>query len=433
MVAPWWRYAPSNVSPEGPKAGCSMASDAEIRVRGDAVSFATRRRVVWSAWCLSVTGLVAALALSLWHDAALWWILAWGIPLIGCSSVGLLICLRVPGNPIGWIFLGIGLAQGVGFFCDAYAARSLGLPGAAGVAVVAGVLEGVPPPLLPLLLMLFPQGRLASARWRSAYRVAIANVVVWTLTGPLLSGSLNLKSDPSQQNPIAVSGAIATADTVIGLASVAVLIGMMVGALAALAWRFRRASGELRQQLKWFAAAGALLTLAAGSWPLLWLVGAASPDALSNLAWVVAATATVAAMGTAILRYRLYEIDVIIRKTLVYASLIGCLAAVYAGGIYLIERALQAVSGQSGSFAVSASTLAVAVIFQPLRGRIQRAVDRRFYRRKYDAARILDAFSSRRREQVDLDALGVEVLDVVRATVQPGHVSLWLRRSEPAP
>jgi hypothetical protein len=136
------------------------------------------------------------------------------------------------------------------------------------------------------------------------------------------------------------------------------------------------------------------------------------------------------AIGIAVLRYRLYDIDVIIRRTLVYAALVGCLAVVYLGGVYAIQAAVRSVSGQSGTLAVTVSTLLVAAAFQPLRTRIQRAVDHRFYRRRYDAARTIEAFSGRLREQVEIETVSDDVLDVVRDTLQPAHVSLWVREPE---
>jgi hypothetical protein len=156
-------------------------------------------------------------------------------------------------------------------------------------------------------------------------------------------------------------------------------------------------------------------------------------DGTSTLAKVVTDLASIAivalpvSIGVGILKYRLYDIDVIIRKTLVYATLVGLLALVYLGGVYVIDELLQTLTGQSGALAVTASTLAVAAAFQPLRTRIQRAVDHRFYRRKYDSATTLEAFTTRLRGQIDIDALHTDVLGVIQATVQPTHASVWLR------
>ena len=181
---------------------------------------------------------------------------------------------------------------------------------------------------------------------------------------------------------------------------------------------YRRATGERRQQLKWLMGGGAVAVVCG--------VAAISGGAVGGVA-LVGVTALPISLGIGILKYRLYEIDVIVRKTLVYATLIGVLALVYLGGIYLIDKLLQALTGQSGALAVTFSTLAVAAAFQPLRVRIQRAVDHRFYRRKYDTAKTLEAFAGRLRQQIDLDALHSDVLDLVRVTLQPAQASLWLR------
>ena len=189
---------------------------------------------------------------------------------------------------------------------------------------------------------------------------------------------------------------------------------------------YRRATGVRRQQFKWVMCGSAITATAI---PMF---------AFVSVTWIqpfagAAVAALPIAIGVGILRYRLYEIDVIIRKTLVYAILVGSLAVVYLGGIYLIDRALQALTGQSGALAVTVSTLAVAAAFQPLRARIQRAVDHRFYRQKYDAIQTLETFTSRLRDQIELDALSAGVIEVVNTTLQPRHASLWLRPPTPPP
>ena len=173
-----------------------------------------------------------------------------------------------------------------------------------------------------------------------------------------------------------------------------------------------------RQQLKWIGA-GFVVVIAGG-----FTQGQA--EVLQFVSWSVLPVA----FAVAILRYRLYGIDVIIRKTLVYAGVVAVLAALYLGGIYLIGATLRSLTGGSSALAVTVSTLAVAVAFQPLRSRIQRVVDHRFYRRKYDAAHTLEIFSGRLRQQIDLDALDAEVLGVVRDALQPSHASLWLKGGE---
>jgi hypothetical protein len=190
--------------------------------------------------------------------------------------------------------------------------------------------------------------------------------------------------------------------------------------------RWRRATGVYRQQVKWLMGGAAIAMLCLG----LLLLGPNTSSSTAGRVFQAALPIGIAALpvgiGVGILRYRLYEIDVIIRKTLVYTALLGLLAACYLGGVYLMGDLLQTLTGQSGALAVTLSTLAVAAAFQPLRARIQHTVDHRFYRRKYDAAQTLDAFTGRMRDQIELDALASDVLDVVRLTLQPSVASLWL-------
>jgi hypothetical protein len=212
---------------------------------------------------------------------------------------------------------------------------------------------------------------------------------------------------------------------------------MIVVSAISLVLRFRRAREQERLQLKWLvsaaAAVAAMYLIVEPLSAVLVSSGARAPPWLLALqdASLLTFCLIPTSIGVAVLRYRLYGIDVIIRRTLVYTTLVASLAVVYLAGIYLIERALQLVTGQSGAFAVTLSTLAVAVMFQPLRRRIQNGVDPRFYRAKYNAAHTLDAFTNRLRDQIDLAALHTEVLDVVNTTLQPRHASLWIRLTEP--
>jgi hypothetical protein len=206
----------------------------------------------------------------------------------------------------------------------------------------------------------------------------------------------------------------------------------LVAAGAAITVRLRRSEGVTRLQLKWVAYAASLLGVI---W-LFWTATFAAPQpgpAVQAVELTIATLSLVAvpvAAGIAILRHRLFEIDVIIRRTLVYASLVAVLAVLYVAVIALVGRLLQSATGQSGALAVTASTLVVAAAFQPLRSRIQGAVDRRFYRRTLDSAQALQTFAGRLRDEVDLDSLEAEVLTAVQATMQPRHAFLWLRRSE---
>jgi hypothetical protein len=191
--------------------------------------------------------------------------------------------------------------------------------------------------------------------------------------------------------------------------------------------RFRRARGEERLQLKWFAFSGVVFCTVFAAGPVLWsLPASAQPEWLWTVLFLLGAGTVPVATGIAMLKYRLYDIDVLINRTLVYGPLTGMLALVYLGGVVGLQGALRTLTGQESQLAVVASTLAIAALFNPLRRRIQAFIDRLFYRRKYDATKTLAAFSAKLRQETDLRALNDELVGVVRETMQPAHVSLWL-------
>jgi hypothetical protein len=238
-------------------------------------------------------------------------------------------------------------------------------------------------------------------------------------------------------NPDKVGGTIGT------MAASVVFVIFATFALSALSllFRYRRASGVERQQLKWVAFAAVLAASFLIGQQLAWLVallvanslGGELPSlnrSLENLLNVAVTVCLYAGVGIAILRYRLYDIDIIINRTLVYGSLTVSLALVYFGGVLSLQGLLRALTGQGSQLAIVASTLAIAALFNPLRRRIQDFIDRRFYRRKYDAAKTLEVFSAKLRDETDLEALNSELLAVVRNTMQPEHVTLWLRKPE---
>jgi hypothetical protein len=230
-------------------------------------------------------------------------------------------------------------------------------------------------------------------------------------------------------NPIAVSGAWVTAINALQAVTVPLTIAALLGGFASMVLRFRRSEGAERQQMKWVVAGAVIwLVIFAGS-----LVGTVAGFEDSNaIPFVVSIALFPAVMGLAILRYRLYDVDLVIRRTLVYTCLVAILGAVYLGGIALLGSLSLSVTGQSGEVAVTVTTLVVALAFQPLRRRIQRAIDRRFSRRTVDAESAMRAFSGRVREEVDLDALCSELLGVVEHSLQPRHASVWLRPPEQA-
>jgi hypothetical protein len=269
--------------------------------------------------------------------------------------------------------------------------------------------------------LLFPDGKLASGRWRPFAWFAAAAVVAGTLAAAFSPGPI--RGIEPIDNPLGIEGA---PNLVVVLE--ALIFGLGLGAAASMFARLRRASGVERQQLKWFAYAvavlvgGTILTnVVSNAMGVGWLreVGYL-PTIVGLVGWPVA-------VGIAISRYRLYDIDILINRTLVYGSLTAALALVYFADIVLFQALLRALTGQESQLAVVVSTLAIAALFNPLRRRIQGFIDRSFYRRKYDTRKTLEAFSAKLRDETDLDALSNDLVGVVRETMQPAHVSLWLR------
>jgi hypothetical protein len=284
------------------------------------------------------------------------------------------------------------------------------------------------------LPLLFPDGRLPSRRWRWIAWAGIAGALIGTLSTLFAPGEIEADVARRIVNPFGSAGAHELISALDAFGNVLQAVALL-GAVAAVVVRLRRSRGIERQQLKWFAY---VVAVAVGG--LLLAIVTSSVGGEADWVYVVAPTGWFTALamigfgipiatGVAVLRYRLYEIDVVIRRTLVYAGLTATLAAAYLGAVLLLQLALGPITSGS-SLAVAVSTLAVAALFRPARTRIQAAVDHRFYRRRYDAALTLEEFSARLREQVDLEALGGDLREVVRDTMQPAHVSLWLRGAE---
>jgi hypothetical protein len=338
------------------------------------------------------------------------------------SAVGVLVASRHPGNATGWLFLGAGVATGLGALAGSYADDWVagGYDGSRRVGEAAawyGTLSWIPFILVPCTFvpLLFPDGRLLSPRWRWVAWCAGAGIAGIFITTGLTPGPL--EDQPQLDNPYGVDTALL--EPLTGLSVLLLAIGI-VGSAASAVVRFRRAHGERRQQMKWLALAGTVVAVTVpvsvlGS-DTLW------DDRVVNIACMVAVLGLPIAAGIAILRHRLYDIDVVINRTLVYGALTATLGAAYLVLVLLISLAV----GRSG-LAVAVSTLAVAALFGPARARIQAGVDRRFYRRRYDATRTLEAFGGRLRDELDLEALADDLRGVVVDTVQPAHVSLWLR------
>jgi hypothetical protein len=391
------------------------------------------RWLAWSAWLVVVV--FVAVAVLRWdyppHASAFTAILT-VVWLLTFATVGAIVVSRLPQNRIGWLFVGFAVMAATGLLADAYASQphaGSSITDGATAALVASVLNG-PIVLLPIaaLLLLFPDGHTQSPRWRRVARLEILAGAVFVATSLFAPGDLN--TDAPYRNPWGLGGVAGRVVGAFRTASFAVLLALMAASAVSLFLRFRRADGVVRQQLKWLASACCLVVAAFFVGPVLWIVNTPWSNTLWTLLFLIAVTSIPIATGVAVLRYRLYEIDVIIRKTLICGLLAAMLALAYVAGIVLIDLVFRSVTGQSGPLAVTASTLLVATAFQPLRSRIQRVVDRRFYRSKYDASAVLDLLTERCRQQTDIDALHTALLGAVVDTLQPRHATLWLRPSE---
>jgi hypothetical protein len=378
----------------------------------------TSRRVAWVPPAIAVAFILAHQIAYPGADAAEW---IFNLGFVVYAGVGGLIVARHPRNPVGWLFCLIGILSSSGELLSSYEADP-SAPVATALAVFNSATGTSDFLLVALAVMLFPTGHYSSRRWRRAGIALIVANLAWSVVLALEPGPLSANREIV--NPIGIDSAAGLLHTLAD-AGAAVFAATLATAIASVVARFRAARGLERQQLKWLALAAAvalvvLSLLFAASAFLNLDTGIGQVVAGTLLGLVVAAPPAAAAI--AILRYRLYDIDVVINRALVYGALTATLGATYLGLVVLIGLAM----GRSG-FAVAASTLAVAALFRPARARIQGAVDRRFYRRRYDAALTLARFGARLRDQVELDALSDELRSVIRDTVQPAHVSLWLR------
>ncbi len=340
------------------------------------------------------------------------------------SVVGAIVASRQPRNAIGWIFCGIGLVVSLNSLTGGYAEYRLSggsSPGslaetAAWFASWSWTLWLYVP--TTFLLLLFPDGRLPSPRWRPVAWCAALGVIGFVAGYALKAGPL--EEFPRITNPYGVDSPVLEAVAIVGTILAA---ASMVASAVSLIVRMRRAGRVERQQIKWLAYGGAVVVGAVfvSGVISIWSVDVAIAVIGFGLLGVPIFT------GVAIARHRLYDIDIVINRTLVYGSLTAMLVVLYFGIIVLLQRVFVVFTGQESTLAVVASTLLIAALFNPLRGRIQSFIDRRFYRRKYDARKTLEAFSSKLRDETDLDALAKELVGVVTDTMQPAHVSLWLR------
>ncbi|HJQ28786.1 MAG TPA: hypothetical protein VJ827_05570 [Rubrobacter sp.] len=391
-------------------------------------------RLAWSL-CLLCVGLVLCAPL-LWalNGRSLVGFIREGdgaivVLVISFSVVGALIVSHRPENTIGWIFCAAALFQalsevGLEYATYALVTRPGSLPLGAGMSWLA---EWIWAPGLGLILvflpLLFPDGRPPSHRWRpvawlgglSIGLICVpVSILIWSDRGKVL---LRGGGNGEEMGWLLVLGEIGF--------PIMLLAGLL--AVASLFVRFRRARGDERQQIKWFAFAAAV-TLA---WILVFeqLLGAegGALEAVAAVSSLVLVPSIPVATGIAIFRYRLFDIDRIVNRALVYFALTVSLVLVYLGGVISLQYAFRALAFGESQLAVVASTLAIAALFNPLRRRIQAFIDRRFYRRRYDARKTLEVFSVRLRDETDLDSLSGELIAVVRESMQPARVTLWLR------
>jgi hypothetical protein len=393
----------------------------------------------WGLWALALLGLAAAA----WLDHLLRQagradlvqlttadLAPFVLAVVSAITVGAVLASRRSRHPVGWLLLALGLTVTASFLGDGYSrygllARPGALPGARYATVYTEATLAAMLTCVGFVLLLTPSGSLPSPRWRWWARLAATAPVVFLLGVTLTPKPL----DPQYQsvdNPLAVH-ALGDAPMTANQAALGVSVAAVLVAAGSLVIRFRRASGTERQQLRWVALAAAMAALAALTVPV-----ALGTRSLVVFEWAVGLCATVLplAIGAAILRYRLYDLDRIISRTLAYGLLTVLLGGVYAGVVLGLGQLL----GRDRSLLVAVATLALAAAFQPARRRVQELVDRRFNRRRYDAARTIESFAARLRQQVDLDALTAELLAVVNQTMQPVQASLWLRPSgDPVP
>jgi hypothetical protein len=371
-----------------------------------------------------------------WGTAGVSSVLIFGVAFLTFPIVGALIASRRPHNPIGWICLAAGILWmlanlGSGYGVYGLLARPGSVPFPAAIGSL-GVWMWAPAVGLvgTYLILLFPDGRLPSRRWRPLAWLSGAVIVLVSLSTALTPGRLpDLGGVP---NPFGLEEYTWVAEVAQG---VTLLLPLCILASAlSLVLRFVRSGGEEREQIKWLAFAALVVGLGSSSVVIPSIIlsndaGGADPLWMNLLedAEVLSLAGVPVAVGIAVLRYRLYDIDLLINRTLVYGSLTAMLALVYVGGVVGLQSAFRALIGQESTLAVVVSTLAIAALFNPLRRRVQALVDRRFYRRKYDAAKTLEAFNSKLRDETGLDTLSGEVVGVVREAMQPAHVSLWLR------
>ena len=343
------------------------------------------------------------------------------------ATVGAIVASRRPENPVGWLLCLSGVGVSTSTFTSLYAvyallARNGTLPAGEASAWIAAWILPIIIGLQICYLLLFPTGRLPSRHWRWLAWLTGAFVLVGLIVSAFSSGAYFGALGPLR-NPLGIEGFTNVYKVVLYTMAPLLYLATAFSVFV----RLRRAAGVERQQLKWFAYAVGIYAIATALNVIIIAIDAPRWfEWTANAIFTAAGTTIPISIGIAILRYRLYDIDVIINRTLVYGSLTATLIGLYFGGIVVLQWVFVVLTGQRSTLAVVASTLFIAALFTPLRRRIQAFIERRFYRRKYDAAKTLEQFGATLRDATDLDSLTEKVTGVIRKTVQPAHVSIWL-------
>jgi len=400
------------------------------------LSYRASRWVALSAWAFSLSlvalGILLTVANRSVENEIAHYMVNLMVAALSFSTVGTLVACRQRKNPIGWLLLGIGILYATELFAGNYGVYTLdtnpgSLPGGSLAAWLTSWVWIAGGSLVLFVFLFFPDGRLPSPRWRPVAWLVLMGAALAVVPFALDPGPLEELSGGSRViNPVGIEGSARLLDFS-ERASFVLLVPISVALILSFVVRFRRAREDERQQIKWVAYGVALFTLAivvVSIWPSL------DSSVVANVLFLVGFLAIPSAMALAILKYRLYDIDIVINRTLVYGVLSVTLVLLYFGSIAVLQGAWIALTGQRSQLAVVASTLLIAALFNPIRHRIQAFIDRRFYRRKYDAAKTLESFSHRLRDEVNLENLAGELVTVVEQTIQPAHVSLWLRDRE---
>ena len=391
------------------------------------MSHRSAARIAWSIVGVAILGAAASLTIAAVGGAGVKGGLLVAIATIAlflvASIVGGLVASRHPSNPIGWILCCFSAINGVSLvlegYTEYYVSSGSGSRLVAETAAWINTWSYIAAFLaVTLVLLLFPDGHLPSRRWAVALWCCVVGNAAFAAGAALDTGPLH--EYPQIVNPLGVSHRLSSVIEPIGIALT--LIALFAAAVSVVA-RFRRSTGVERQQIKLLAVAS---LIAAAAMLVAAAIGLAGSDDLANAVIVLGILCIPVAIGVAMLRYRLYDVDRLISRTLVYGSLTALLGAAYAAMVLAGQALFSSFAGGS-NLAIAVSTLLVAALFLPVRARVQRLVDRRFYRRRYDAQRTLEAFGTRLREQVDLATLTVELRTVADETMQPAHLSVWLR------